>query len=82
MSNKKVIEPQLFEIATEYDTKYHTYYVIAYDTVHAITSVLEECKTEKNIISVKNLTGIFLRSLLVSKECLPQRLVNKTIQNG
>ena len=77
MTEKEIIEPELFEITTEYNT----YYVVAYDTVHAITSLTEKWKTEKNITSVKKLTGDLVRSLLVSKECLPQGLVNKTIQN-
>jgi hypothetical protein len=77
MSNKETIEPELFEIVTEYST----HYVVAYDSVHAITSLLEKWRTEKDIISVKKLTGNLVRFLLVSKECLPQGLVNKNIEN-
>ena len=73
--SKTIIKPELFEVTTEHGI----YYVVAYDTVHAITSLIEEWSTVKDIKSVKKLTDDVWKPLFVAKECLPQGLVNKTI---
>lgn len=72
----KTIRPELFEIVAEYGT----YYVVAYDAAHAITSLIEEWSSVKDIKSVKKLTDDVWKPLFVTKECLPQGLVNKTIE--
>jgi len=77
MSKEKTIRPELFEIIVEHGT----YYVVAYDAAHAITSLIEKWSSEKDIKSVKKLTDDVLKILFVAKECLPQGLVNKTIEN-
>lgn len=77
MSKEKTIRPELFEIIVEHGT----YYVVAYDAAHAITSLIEEWSSVKDIKSVKKLTDDVLKILFVAKECLPQGLVNKTIEN-
>ena len=74
---KTIVEPSLFEVLTEHST----YYVVAYDAAHAITSLIEKWSSEKDIKSVKKLTDDVLKVLFVSKECLPQGLVNKTTNN-
>ncbi|MHC4378967.1 MAG: hypothetical protein ACYS26_20395 [Planctomycetota bacterium] len=76
MSKEKTIRPELFEIIVEHGT----YYVVAYDAAHAITSLIEKWSGEKDIKSVKKLTDDVLKVLFVAKECLPQGLVNKTIE--
>jgi hypothetical protein len=73
---KTIIKPSLFEVVT----KLSTTYVVAYDAAHAITSVIENWSADKNITSVKKLTDDTFKYLLVAKECLPQGLVNKTIE--
>jgi len=75
---RKNIEPSLFEIVAEYGT----YYVVAYDAAHAITSLIEEWSSVKDIKSVKKLTDDVLKTLFVAKECLPQGLVNKTVDDN
>ena len=76
MSEKETIKPSLFEVVTE-----HTmYYIVAYDAAHAITSLINEWSSEKDIKSVKKLTDDWSKCLFVAKECLPQGLVNKTIE--
>ena len=77
MNKTKTIKPELFEIIVEYST----YYVVAYDAAHAITSLIEKWSSVKDIKSVKKLTDGVWKPLFVAKECLPQGLVNKTIQN-
>ena len=74
----KTIKPELFEVTTEHGI----YYVVAYDTVHGITSLIEEWSTIKDIKSVKKLTDDIWKPLFVAKECLPQGLVNKTIDDN
>ena len=78
MSKNETIKPSLFEIVAEHGT----YYVVAYDAAHAITSLIEEWSSVKDIKSVKKLTDDVLKVLFVSKECLPQGLVNKTIDDN
>ena len=73
MSKNETIKPSLFEIVAEHGT----YYVVAYDAAHAITSLIEEWSSVKDIKSVKKLTDDVLKPLFVTKECLPQGLVNK-----
>lgn len=77
MSKEKIIRPALFEVVAEHST----YYVVAYDAAHAITSLIEKWSSVKDIKSVKKLTDDLLKVLFVSKECLPQGLVNKTTNN-
>ena len=77
MSKEKTIRPELFEIIVEHGI----YYVVAYDSAHAITSLIEKWSSVKDIKSVKKLTDDVLKILFVAKECLPQGLVNKTIEN-
>lgn len=73
MSKQETIKPSLFEVVTE-----HTlYYIVAYDAAHAITSLINEWSSEKDIKSVKKLTDDWSKNLFVTKECLPQGLVNK-----
>ena len=72
---KETINPKLFEIIVEHGT----YYVVAYDHAHAITSLIEKWSSVKDIKSVKKLTDDWSKRLFVTKECLPQGLVNKTI---
>jgi hypothetical protein len=78
MSKEKTIEPELFEIVTEHNT----YYIVAYDTAHAIMSLIEGWSSEKDIKSVKKLTDDWAAHLFVAKECLPQRLVNKIVYDN
>ena len=75
--SKLKVEPSLFEIIAGRGT----YYVVAYDTAHAITSLIEKWSSVKDIKSVKKLTDDIWNLLFVAKECLPQGLVNKTIEN-
>ena len=74
---KTIVEPSLFEVVAEHST----YYVVAYDAAHAITSLIEKWSSVKDIKSVKKLTDDVLKILFVAKECLPQGLVNKTTNN-
>ena len=73
MNKEKTIEPKLFEIVTEHNT----HYIVAYDAAHAIMSLIEQWSSEKDIKSVKKLTGDWGAYLFVAKECLPQGLVNR-----
>jgi len=78
MSKKETIKPSLFQIITE-----HTmYYIVAYDAAHAITSLINEWSSEKDIKSVTKLTDDWSKCLFVTKECLPQGLVNKTVDDN
>jgi hypothetical protein len=76
--SKETIKPKLFEIVTEHNT----HYIIAYDAAHAIMSLIKEWSSEKDIKSVKKLTDDWGTHLFVAKECLPQGLVNKTIDDN
>jgi len=78
MSKKTIIKPSLFEIIAGDGT----YYVVAYDTAHAITSLIEEWSSVKDIKSVKKLTDDIWNLLFIAKECLPQELVNKTVDDS
>jgi len=78
MSKKETIKPLLFEVVTE-----HTmYYVVAYDAAHAITSLINKWSGIEDIKSVTKLTDNWSKYLFVTKECLPQGLVNKTIDDN
>mgnify|MGYP001484230955 CR=1 FL=1 len=70
------IKPQLFEVKTEYDT----HYVIAYDSIHAITSCFSGWGTTPDIKSIKKLTDKFGDHLIIAKECLSQGLVTKIVK--
>jgi hypothetical protein len=77
---EKTIEPELFEI----QLKYWICYVVAYDMVHAIQSLPDYEKVESTI-SVKQITGNgdgVMNNFYVAKECLPQGLVNKTVDDN
>ena len=76
MSKKKNTTPELFEI----QLKYWICYVVAYDMVHALESI-PHYEDKGEAVSIKQLTGKFSNNLYVAKECLPQRLVNKTTDN-
>ena len=75
MSKEEIIRPELFEVKHEYGYTY----VIAYDMIHALQSMPGH--SEKSL-EIKQLTGdnaSFMNTLHIAKECLPQGLVNKTI---
>jgi hypothetical protein len=76
--NKKetIIEPELFEI----QLKHWICYVVAYDMVHALESI-PHYENKGEAVSIKQLTGKLSNNLYVAKECLPQGLVNKNIEN-
>lgn len=76
MSEKKNTTPELFEI----QLKYWICYVVAYDMVHALES-LPHYEDKGEAVSIKQLTGELSNKLYAAKECLPQGLVNKTIEN-
>ena len=76
MSKNKIIRPQLFEIKHDSGSRY----VVAYDMIHALQSMPGH-SSEKSL-EVKQLTGdniSFMNTLHIAKECLPQGLINKTI---
>ena len=70
----KDIKPELFEITTDLG---RNEYVVAYDHAHALKCVYF-CYQGTDIKSITKLTGKFGNHLTVAKECLPQRLINKT----
>ena len=76
MSKKKNTTPELFEI----QLKYSICYVVAYDMVHALESI-PHYEDKGEAVSIKQLTGKLSNNLYVAKECLPQGLVNKTVEN-
>ena len=76
MSNKETIEPELFEI----QLKYSICYVVAYDMVDALESI-PHYENKGEAVSIKQLTGKLSNNLYVAKECSPQGLVNKNIEN-
>ena len=79
MSKEKTIEPELFEVQLQH----WKCYVVAYDLVHAIQSLPDYDKVE-DTISVKQITGNgvgAMNTFYVAKECLPQGLVNKTVDD-
>lgn len=76
MNKKETIKPQLFEIKHDFGSSY----VVAYDMIHALQS-MPGSSFEKSL-EVKQLTGdtiSFNNTLHIAKECLPQGLVNKTV---
>ena len=75
MSKEKTIKPELFEVKHEY----HCTYVVAYDIIHALQSLPSYSYDES--LEVKQLTGRgnMINCLQVAKECLPQGLINKTV---
>jgi hypothetical protein len=76
MSKKKNTTPELFEI----QLKHWICYVVAYDMVQALESI-PHYEDKGEAVSIKQLTGKLSNNLYVAKECLPQRLVNKTTDN-
>ena len=75
MNKKETIRPELFEVKHEYGKTY----VIAYDMIHALQSM--PSYTPDVTLEVSQLTGCrnMINSLEVAKECLPQGLINKTV---
>ena len=76
MSKDKIIRPKLFEIKHDSGSRY----VVAYDMIHALQS-MPGSSFDKSL-EVKQLTGdtiSFNNTLHIAKECLPQGLVNKTV---
>ena len=76
MSKEKTIRPELFEIKHDFGSRY----VVAYDMIHALQSMPGH-SSEKSL-EIKQLTGdniSFMNTLHIAKECLPQGLVNKTV---
>ena len=69
----KIIRPKLFEIKYSSGSRY----VVAYDMIHALQSMPGN-SFEKSL-EVKQLTGSFNNTLHIAEECLPQGLINKTI---
>tara|TARA_R110000765_G_C18571888_1_gene565176 strand:- start:319 stop:570 length:252 start_codon:yes stop_codon:yes gene_type:complete len=79
MIKKKTIRPELFEVKHEYSKTY----VIAYDMIHALQSM--PSYTFDVTLEVSQLTGSgknMINYLEVAKECLPQGLVNKTVDDN
>ena len=77
MSKKETIRPELFEIKHGYGKTY----VIAYDMIHALQSIPSYSSNERLEVSQLTGCGDMINFLEVAKECLPQGLVNKTIEN-
>ena len=76
MSKEKTIRPKLFEIKHDSGSRY----VVAYDMIHALQSMPGH-SSEKSL-EIKQLTGdniSFMNTLHIAEECLPQGLVNKTV---
>ena len=72
----KIIRPKLFEIKHDSGSRY----VVAYDMIHALQSMPGH-SSEKSL-EIKQLTGdniSFMNTLHIAKECLPQGLINKTV---
>ena len=78
MIKKETIRPELFEVKHDYGKTY----VIAYDIIHALQSM--PSYTPDLTLEVSQLTGCrnMINSLEVAKECLPQGLVNKTVDDN
>jgi hypothetical protein len=79
MSKEETIKPQLFEIKHDFGNSY----VVAYDMIHALQS-MPGSSFDKSL-EVKQLTGgnkNIISSLHIAKECLPQGLVNKTVDDN
>ena len=78
MNKTKTIRPELFEVKHEYGCTY----VRAYDMIHALQSIPSYSSNVR--LEVAQLTGCgnMINGLEVAKECLPQGLVNKTIDDN
>ncbi len=79
MSKEKTIRPELFEVKHRHAKTY----VIAYDMIHALQSMPSYTSDDLSI-EIKQVTGVgnILNGLKVAKECLPQGLVNKTVDDN
>jgi len=80
MSEEKTIRPELFEVKHEYAKTY----VIAYDMIHALQSMPRYASDDLSL-EIKQLTGCgknMVDYLKIAKECLPQGLVNKTVDDN
>lgn len=76
MSNEKLVKPQLFEIRTRYDV----YYVIAYNSLDAITLRFGTWASPPDITSMKKLTNEF-GEVIIDPKCLGEPgLINKTVK--
>jgi len=75
-SKEKTIRPELFQVKHEYGCTY----VIAYDMIHALQSIPSYTSLDVRL-EASQLTGCgnMMSCLEVAKECLPQGLVNKTV---
>ncbi len=79
MSNEKLIRPQLFEIKTDYEV----YYVIAFNSLEALTLRFGTWTSPPDITSMKKLTGGFevFDEVLIDPKCLGEPgLINKTVK--
>lgn len=78
MIKKETIRPELFEVKHDYGKTY----VIAYDIIHALQSMPSYSSDVR--LEVAQLTGCgsMINCLEVAKECLPQGLVNKTVDDN
>ena len=76
MSKKETIRPKLFEIKHDSGSRY----VVAYDMIHALQSIPSYTSLDVRL-EASQLTGCgnMMSCLEVAKECLPQGLVNKTV---
>ncbi len=77
MSKEKTIRPELFEVKHEYGCTY----VIAYDMIHALQSMPSYTDIKYEISQLTG-RGNMINCLEVAKECLPQGLVNKTVDDN
>ncbi len=77
MSKEKTIRPELFEVKHEYGKTY----VIAYDMIHALQSLPSHTSDVRLEVAQLTGAGTPLNGLKVAKECLPQGLVNKTVDD-
>ena len=78
MNKEKTIRPELFEVKHEYSTTY----VVAYDMIHALQSLPSYSSDARLKVSQLTGRGNMLNCLKVAKECLPQGLVNKTVDDN
>ena len=75
MNKEKTIRPELFEVKHEYGKTY----VIAYDMIHALQSMPSYSSDVSLEVSQLTGCGNMINYLKVAKECLPQGLINKTV---
>lgn len=78
MRKKETIRPELFKVKHEYGCTY----VIAYDMIHALQSMSSYTPDVKLEVSQLTGCGNMINRLEVAKECLPQGLVNKTVDDN